>query len=304
MNVLAAIAWRMSRIELLVALLVSAGLGVVMIALGSQLRSLTPSAGPCLEQLRTGLDLGADCPAAWQFTLLSIGSVGSVIGLMGYVPWMLGGLVGSQVVAREIERRTAGLSWWLSGRRVRWLVARSWLPAVVIGIGALAMGVGATQLVAARYPWLDVWHNLRDLGLWGPAPVLASLCGFAAGLAVGSIVGRQILSLVLTGATCAVLINVVGLAAPYGTPQTVVSSKAWQSDGAWAWWQGLQAPDGRLVSFEDAEGTIGRYRSVNIGVTGDRTPEVVGRQAVFMLALTAAALAVAGVAVDRRRRFV
>lgn len=304
MKALSAIAWRMSRLELLFALAISAVLSFVMIDLATQLRSLAPSAGPCLDQLRTGLDLGADCPTGRDFVLLSVGSVGSIVGLVGYVPWLLGGVIGSQVVSREIERRTAGLSWWLSGRRVRWLLARSFLPAVVVAAAATLIAVGATQMVAARYPWLGMWHNLHALGLWGPTPVAASICGFTAGLAVGAVVGRQILSLVMTVVACAVLINVVGFAAPYGTSQTIISSAEWQSEGAWSWWQGLQASDGRFVSFDDADKTPGRYRNVDLGVTGDRTPEVVARQTALILALAAAGLVIASVAVNRRRRFV
>lgn len=319
MRAMVVVAWRTMRVESLVVVVVALVLAWHVADLAGQLRHLVPADDHCLGQLAS-LDPAGQCPTVRDFSMLSIGPVGSALGLMAYLPWVLGGLMGSQVVAREIERRTAGLSWGLSGRRVRWLSMRAGLPFLVVLVATAALSIGATQLFAVRYPWLDPWQNLHDLGLWGPSVILSGLLAFGTGLAVGAIVGRQILALVMTGIACAVLLNMVGMVAPYGATQTVITSEEWDARGAWVWWEGLESREGTFATWDEASRAApdgiredpdavrrwirSNFEWVRLGVTGDRAGEVMVRHSGLLVALTLVTFGIAAGSVHRRQRMV
>lgn len=315
MRMLAWISWRAARLEILLVLVAGIVLGVVAAATAAQLRPLLPATDACVAQLRDLVDTDA-CPEGLTFLRTRIGMAGSLIGLLAYVPWVFGGLLGAAVVARELERGTVVLPWWLSGGRGRWLAGRAVLPlgVLVLSIGVAAVGEGL--LAAARFPWLDPWASFYDFGLWGPTPVLAAVAAFTVGLAVGAIVGRQVLAFVLTLLVCAVLLNVVSLAAPYGIGLTVKPGISGSWDGTGFQDGRFQAPDGTLVTWEQAAARApadvvagghadawvnAHYRQVTAGVPGSRLPEVLARQSIVLAAVALAAGMLAWWVVRRRR---
>jgi len=312
---LAWISWRSARLEILLVLAGGIALGLLAASTANQLRPLLPLTDACVAEMRDLINVD-QCPEAFDFVKMKIGTGGTLIGLLAYLPWLFGGLLGSTIVSRELEHGTAVLPWWLSGARWRWLIGRSILPLAVLVIALVVATVGEGMLAAARFPWLDLWADFYDFGLWGPGPVLAGVAAFTVGLAVGAIIGRQILAVVVTLAVCAVLLNVVSFTAPYGVALEVKSGISGSYDGTGFQDGRFQGADGSLVTWDGAAALAppdvvasGRvnswvdshYRQVTVGVPGRRLPEVMARQAVLLIAITVLGWLVAWSTVRRRR---
>lgn len=77
------------------------------------------------------------------------------------LPTLIGLVLGSTLVGRELELRTAALAWSLEGGRMRWFAQR--LGAIVV---LLVLGLGAMALLGARFDAaLRVPSGLAALGI-------------------------------------------------------------------------------------------------------------------------------------------
>ncbi len=280
------VAWRTTRIELVLVLVVGIGIGLAAAIDALGLSAFKLDSPACLALL-AGRD-GWSCPG-----LEALGRATSddiLVGPLIIVPWLAGGLLGSQIVAREIDRGSIVLPWSLSGDRVRWLVSRATLPLVVLVVSMIVASVGESLLVAARRPWLDPWASLADFGTWGLTPVLAGVAGFAVATAIGAVTGRQVLSLVVSLVMCTILALAIRQAAPYGVP----------SD-AWIHWEVAERTG---AGFVDPEPDVlpATWETGQLPfVPGDRLLEVLARQSAILSTVTVLGVGAAAVAVRRRR---
>ncbi len=286
MTAMAHVAWRTTRIEMILVLVVGIGIGIAAVIDALGLSAFELGSPACLAVL-AGRD-GWSCPE-----LEALGRATSddiLVGILIIVPWLAGGLLGSQVVAREIDRGTIVLPWSLSGARVRWLVRRAAFPLVVLLVSMVVASVGESLLVAARRPWLDPWASLADFGTWGLTPVLAGVTAFAVATAVGAATGRQVLSLVVSLVICTLLALAIRHAAPYGVPSDT-----------WIDWEVAERTGAGFVDWElDARPATWQTGQLPY-VPGDRMIEVLARQSAILSATTLLGVGAAAVAVRRRR---
>ncbi|MBX3031504.1 MAG: hypothetical protein KF809_15260 [Chloroflexi bacterium] len=143
-------------------------------------------------------------PACDLQMLRAYGSINGADGgylrvILTVAPLLIGVVLGTPLVAREIEQRTAWLPWSLSGRRRSWLVART-LPSLLVAFVALGLlSLGGTLLFDA------IWNGYQqvELGEIGAQslPALArGLAALAVSLLVGSLVGRTLPTILIAGA--------------------------------------------------------------------------------------------------------
>ena len=124
-----------------------------------------------------------------------------VVWLYG-LPLLLGMFVGAPLLAGELEQGTHRLVWTQSITRLRWL----WVK-----LGAL---IGVTLLIFAGLTALMAWWSgpvNAALGPWatydwqGMAPIAYALFALALGIAVGTLVGRNVAAIAMTIAGFAAL---------------------------------------------------------------------------------------------------
>lgn len=320
MAIAARLLWRTSRFEVALAAAAPIVLAIAAIFIASQLQALAPSAS-CFGLLASGYgpDDLARCPTLAEFQALRGGLANMVsFGLAG-APSLAGVLIGSQLVSREIEHRTAVLAWSVEPSRRHWLAERIATPAALTTFVGIVSAVASGILVAALHPGVDIGASFDGYGLWGPLVLVRAIAALAAGVAVGAIVGRVVPAILLTGfATLAIALGST-VAAPLGYPTQIVPEvgNAPPEPGArYVDWV-VVAPDGRRLTFDEAR--AGAPAELDAGeatewVYANHVPSVVvipGREMAsvavregLLLAITGAAcLVISAVTVARRRPY-
>ncbi|MFJ8869691.1 ABC transporter permease [Streptomyces sp. NPDC102473] len=129
---------------------------------------------------------------AYADPLFDIGSY------LSYIPVLAGVLLGAPLVAGDLETGTAKLVTSQSVSRLRWLIVKLAVPAVMLTLSA---GV----LTGVLTWW---WHPVKGLssgliwtaffGVTGVTPVAYALLTFTVGVAVGLLLRRTLVSMVVT----------------------------------------------------------------------------------------------------------
>jgi hypothetical protein len=196
-----------------------------------------------------------------------LGGAGSMLVGEGFLPWSAMGLLpfaigllgGTPLVAAELEARTTSTAWTLSPSRTRWLLRQAAPVAFVLGIGAAIAAVAASGVVAAEVEW---GHSaFYYVGLHGPLALVRSFAAFGIGLLIGAVIGRTLPALAVGAAvSVAVLFGVAAAreawlgtleARPIArisavTGELVMESRAETTDWGWI------APDGKIFPLQDA----------------------------------------------------
>ncbi|MFE2378155.1 ABC transporter permease [Streptomyces sp. NPDC059398] len=121
-------------------------------------------------------------------------------GYLGYVPLLTGVLLGAPLIAGDLESGTAKLVTSQSVSRLRWLAAKLTIPAVLIAL--------STAVLAVVFTWwwgpvkgvdntLD-WTSGAFFDVTWVLPVAYALLTFAVGVAVGMLLRRTLVSMVVT----------------------------------------------------------------------------------------------------------
>lgn len=230
-----------------------------------------------------------------------------VVGLLGFLPFVGGTLLGAPLIAREVEQRTASLSWPLATSRIRWL-RRVGVP--VIGLGALLTAVPAAAghvLVSAYAPGMDPWRTFEHFGLYGPALVVRFVATSAIGLLAGVWLGRTLPALIASAAGALVLFFLLNATTsmwlvPVELPREQDPAG---SLGQLFVVQMMRMPDGRLVPFEEAlaaDPAAGETaESVEYGLPPARAADVAWRENAALL-IGSTIVGGAAIVVLRRRR--
>lgn len=179
--------WRQHRAAFLTLLAVTAA-GVLLIAYErSQLMSYLTSEG--WPHLKDGWEQHLDTTA---MSRVSLG--------LGLVPIVLGVFLGAPLLANDLETGTAKLVNTQSTSRVRWLVTKLGMTVAVV--------VLCTTAVSVAFGWW--WAPLKGLNsgpTWddatvfdntGPVPVALALLTVVAGVAIGMLLRRTLMAMVVT----------------------------------------------------------------------------------------------------------
>jgi hypothetical protein len=240
-------------------------------------------------------------------------------------------LAGSVLVAREVEHRTAQFAWSIGTSRRRWFLDRA-VPVTVVAVGAVLLAAAMAEfLEGSRAPWMNPLTSGQDFGLRGPIIVALAFGTLGLSVLVGAVIGRMLPALILAGVLAVAMRTAVGVFVPFGVPVVVlpdsifsdivgsgdpqnggdVSTYPLITGGAW------QAPDGRLLGFEEAQAEApsgpgaeepalwlsenGRF--VSLGVPGPNIWQVELRQSLVLVAIGVVGLAASAVVVERRRPY-
>jgi hypothetical protein len=144
------------------------------------------------------------------FWLTAFGSnfVASPIGVL--LPFVVGLLLGVPIVGRELELRTAALSWSLTGDRRRWLLARflPMLSLALVGLVVAALAIGEMQ--RAAHPWNYQGPgripHLTELGSEGPTLVGRGIMALGIALLAGALSGRTLPAFAVSAIACFALL--------------------------------------------------------------------------------------------------
>jgi hypothetical protein len=324
--------WRQYRFELASVIIGLALLTVATLAITVFVNAIRPTAA-CLASFdQTGSNLpGCGKVGPWLHRIER--TTGTIRFALAAIPFIAGALLGSVVVSREIEHRTAGLGWSLDGARWRWLAERVIPMAITLTILLAYLALASELLERARGPNVQTLSSFEGWGTRGLPLVTRGLAAFAIAVLVGSLIARQLSALVLSCVLAAVLWLGLQMAMPYAAPSVwVKDEEAGLVVGASAepshlymgeinkfMGSGLRAADGTILTFDEAlaqappntkSGEVADYRwvfshftQVASIVAGDRLIEVELREAALLAVVSVLAFGGALVVVSRRRPY-
>lgn len=232
-----------------------------------------------------------------------------VLGLIGFLPFLGGCLLGAPLIAREVEMRTASLAWPLAISRLHWLRR---MAAPVIGVGLTMMLVPAATsflLVSSYAPEMDPWQTFEHFGLYGPALIIRLAAASAIGLLAGAWLGRTLPALIASAAGVVALYFVLNATyslwlvpvqlAPADSPADTLGQLFVR--------QMVRMPNGRMLPIEDAlaiDPDLGDVtESVDFGLPANRALDVALREDAALLVGSAIVLSVAAATLKRRRPY-
>ena len=156
---------RLHRFELIAFGAALGGLAVATLLASAYITSLTP--GPeCL----TPSDAAASfaCQRAQEAFSNAQGSLaGLLLTPLLLITYATGLFLGVPIIARELERGTVRLAWWLAPSRFRWFLGRV-LPILAIVVAlTFAAGVATDSFFAASTPTVDISQSFDGYGVRG-----------------------------------------------------------------------------------------------------------------------------------------
>jgi hypothetical protein len=234
------------------------------------------------------------------------------ITIVPIFPFVAGLLVGTPLVARELEGGTARLSWSLVPSRLRWFVQRV-VPALgLVAVAAFVIGITADALFRALHPTLDLDQSFVGFRGRGVLVSVEALVVASIALAFGSILGRTVPTFVLA----LILAGAIGVATDKVETETLMNEALISSDFQWTGGDlylesRFRLADGRIVTWQElyvlrpeieTQGmTEEMGRDVVLYIPGSRYHDIERREALVFVAIAALFTAVAVVAVMRRR---
>ena len=307
----ARLTFRLNRFELIAFGAALGGLVVAAFAASAYVASLTPGA----ECQRVFESTTIECQRAFDAFNSAQQSVGGLLmAPLLLVVYAIGLFLGVPIVARELERGTVRLAWSLAPSRWRWYVARVLPMLVVVVVLTFAAGVAADRFFAVSRPDLDVSASFDGYGARGGLLAARAVFIFAVAVAVGSLIGRALPSIIV-----AALVVAVGLWGGMQVHQGILRSEAVAvpvnqefvgGSGDMYLDQQFVLPDGTLVGWEyfgsDGSGPYdelgnSKYPEVMLIIPGERYRFVEAREAVALGVASILALLLAAGVITRRR---
>jgi hypothetical protein len=154
--------------------------------------------------------------------------------LLGLIPVLLGVFLGAPLIAGDLESGTAKLVSSQSVSSTRWLATKLVVTSLLV--------VAGTTVLSLAYNWwwapvrtddnMLSWIESSPFDVTGPVPVALTLFSVIGGVAIGIVLRRTLLSMVITfGFTVAVQMAWSRLRESLGTPATVTNTVDVLGDG-------------------------------------------------------------------------
>jgi hypothetical protein len=178
------LAWRSQRLQLVVCLAAIAVLAIVVAITGSAEHSAN------LAWVHACVERGTQAACNEANARLSAANKwrGACYAVLLALPGVVGLVLGTPLVAREIEHGTNRLAWTQSIGRTRWLA----IKLVLAGIFIAAVIGGIDRLLAWWTPWVGFFPRIGPTGfpVSGFVDVGYGLFAFMLGAALGSLIRR------------------------------------------------------------------------------------------------------------------
>jgi hypothetical protein len=232
------------------------------------------------------------------------------LSLVAIFPFVAGLILGTPLVAREIDRGTARLAWSLSPSRLRWYVQRIAPVLVVLAIAGMVIGIVADRLLAAMITDEDLANSFSGFHGRGVLIATNALVLGSTAIALGAIIGKPMQTLLLSLILGGVILLAVGEVHRKAIlPSEAVPDASGQySDRNLYIDNRFQLPDGRLVTWDELVVIDPRvmefgpeYPNVQLIIPGERYREIEAREAIAELAISALLIVAGGLIVLRRR---
>jgi hypothetical protein len=244
-------------------------------------------------------------PGSWATRIAS-----TSMNLAAFFPALAGLLLGAPLIARELDRGTARLAWSLGPSRPRWYVQRVLPILVVVAITSMTIGIVSEQLTQLFAPDVDLTKSFMAFHSRGVLIATGALLIGSIAVAVGSVVGRQVPTILL-----ALVLGGVTLAAIAAVDQKLLASETVRLTGENQYGNDLivgegrfELPDGRLLTWDELvaiDPTVldqgFEYPYVQFGIPRERYREIETREAIAELALGVVFLGAGAFVVTRRR---
>jgi hypothetical protein len=305
-----ALAWRLHRAEIVAVAIAALGLSVALLLTAQALDRIVAAC-------RAATEVVAPCGGLNEFGTIYDNDIQTRIAmigpLVGALPFVAGVLLGAPLVAHELERGTAQVGWSMARSRARWLAIR-FLPLIAIGLVILVIPAVAGEILERSLrPVIDPAASFEHYGTRGPLLAVRFLPAVAIAAVVGTVVGRQLPALLLAGAVVGGM--AIGL---MQTPvlwlqaqEQVEGFDSIENVGNLFAYVRYRDPDGTWISEEEAfsrmvtpegeEPDPNQPQEVFFVIPGERYPEVVLRESLALLGVTAAAGGLLLFLVRRRR---
>jgi hypothetical protein len=184
--------WRQYRVTAAVASALLAAFAVLLLITGLQ------DAGRWHAALTTCARNGT-CATLPRTVPLGSGMLDTLTMLTVTVPLLFGMFWGSPAVAREQETGTTQFAWMQSVTRRRWLAVKAgWLL-----LAAAVFGGAVAGIVTWWYAPLNALHHSQfwpgDFDIQGIVPIGYAVFAVALGIAAGTLIGRSLPALAVTG---------------------------------------------------------------------------------------------------------
>lgn len=297
------VAWRVARFELVTLVIACVAVSAIAGFLSIRLDELAAQT-PCVR-------IGGDCSAP-DFNALARNSALVGLALMA-LPLAVGAILGSQLVAREIESGTAQFSWSYAGSRLRWLAERLTPLLLFTAIAMTPVASSALALQGSTDPTAPATGSLADMGQRGPVVVAKALAVLAAAALVGAIAGRTLPALLISVALAILFQIGTVLAVPIGEDSVPIAPMGNPYvHHAIVFGERYRSSAGDLLSFEDAarQAPAGEdpgiwvfehFPPYAVGIPGSRYPAIELKLVIGLGALFVALLAACAAVVARRR---
>jgi hypothetical protein len=201
------LAFAQQRFELRLLLIAVLVVAVAALAIAWQTRTLRDEQLACYRDAAPAVEgsFGSPC-AAQDPNLELLGQMGTLakVGVI-VTPFALGLFLGVPLVAREVEGRTAAIAWSMSRSRRRWLLLRAAPVVVAVVVACLLAGIAAEVLVRAQPENEGIDPGFADYAARGMLVPARGIAVVAIGLAMGTLIPRQLPALLLAAAVTVAL---------------------------------------------------------------------------------------------------
>lgn len=298
------------RFELVASTIAVVSVFVVTLLIHAHIASIVPTKA-CLDAwMTTGPNVTSTCPDLTEYFSRVEHEAGQLTGAFVLLPPLLGAILGSILVAREIEQRTAQFAWSLGSNRLRWLAERVLPVAVYLLVLLVLLAVAAEILEASRNPYIDTRAAFVDYGQRGLPLIARGMAGFALAVLIGSIVGRQLPALILSVLVPVGLLYGSAALFPFG----VQAERIIQDGNGFGYsttyltdYQVRQFfidPNGKETSDPPVDGkSLGDVKVGWYAIPGRRLGEVEAREGAVLLGVAVVGFAATAVVVRRRRPY-
>jgi ABC-type transport system involved in multi-copper enzyme maturation permease subunit len=204
------VAWRQSRLELIIGLVVLAGLAALLVPIGLQQLSLFKNLGLATMSSNDA----AYASLSQQFLDSYPQWINVIVNLSGVLLFIFGALLAVPIIL-EFEQRTYRLAWTQSITRKRWLLTK------------LGFALVAAVVISALYIILMTWFlgplnsltgEFNNFSQQGIVPVSYTVFGFAVALAAGILSRRSSVGVIVAVVACLVATTIALPVLSHGLP--------------------------------------------------------------------------------------
>jgi hypothetical protein len=190
------LAWRLQRWEIVAATVAAGVLSILALQLAFRFDELVAG---CRAAVEVVAPCGGLRESGTIYDTPSQERLAIVRQSLAVLPFAAGVILGTPLLAREIEHGTATLAWPLARSRARWLAVRV-VPLAIIGVALVAVPALAGQVLArSEWPVISPDANFEGYGERGIPPVARFTVAFVGSALVGAWIGRQLPAVLVAG---------------------------------------------------------------------------------------------------------